>query len=204
MGPPEGPTNSPQNQGTNPWKGRKRPKRRPRMRRCLLKGCDQRYHPRQARQRYCSARCREAARAWSRSKAQEKYRATVAGKGKRNGQSRRYRERVRERKPSEKTRLRRSRGSSLEIFFRSFLRPARVLREVRAPPSIAKTAVLLKGVSARVGACLGAGAALEGEADRVKKIWKQRPPRRRVEAATGLTTSAPRSSRHIDGVGGAG
>ena len=103
MGPPEGPTNSPQNQGATAEKRRKHPVRRPRMRRCLLKGCDQRYHPRQARQRYCSARCREAARAWSRHKAQEKYRATLAGKGKRNGQSRRYRERVRNRKkPSEK------------------------------------------------------------------------------------------------------
>jgi len=106
MGPPENPTNSSPNQGITPWKRRKRPIRRPRMRRCLLKGCDQRYHPRQARQRYCSARCREAARAWSRHKAQEKYRATVAGKGKRNGQSRRYRERVRNRKPSEKEAIR--------------------------------------------------------------------------------------------------
>jgi hypothetical protein len=102
MGPPENPTNSSPNQGITPWKRRKRPIRRPRMRRCLLKGCESRYRPRQARQRYCSARCREAARAWSRSKAQEKYRATLAGKGKRNGQSRRYRERVRNRKPSEK------------------------------------------------------------------------------------------------------
>lgn len=102
MGPPENPTNSSPNQGITPWKRRKRPIRRPRMRRCLLKGCDQRYHPQQARQRYCSARCREAARAWSRRKAQEKYRATLAGKGKRNGQSRRYRERVRNRTRSEK------------------------------------------------------------------------------------------------------
>ncbi len=100
--------------------------------------------------------------------------------------------------------LRRPRGSSVEIVFRSFLRPAGLLREVCAQPSIAKTAVLLAGVPARIGACLGAGAALEGEADRVKKSRKHRPLRRRVEAAAGLTTSAPRSSRHIDGRGGAG
>ena len=52
---------------------------RPRMRRCLLKGCEQRFHPRQARQRYCSERCREAARKWSRWKAQQRYRETTAG-----------------------------------------------------------------------------------------------------------------------------
>jgi hypothetical protein len=71
------------------------------MRRCLLKGCEQRFHPRQPRQRYCSERCREAARKWSRRKAQERYRETAAGQQKRNGQSRRYRERVKSRKPPE-------------------------------------------------------------------------------------------------------
>ncbi len=67
--------------------------------RCLLKGCEQRFRPPQPRQRYCSEQCRKAARAWSRWKAQESYRTTAAGKQKRNGQSRRYRERVRSRKP---------------------------------------------------------------------------------------------------------
>jgi hypothetical protein len=76
---------------------RKRPTRRPRTRGCLLKGCNQRFHPREARERYCSQQCRQAARQWSRWKAQRSYRATAAGKAKRNGQSRRYRERVRKR-----------------------------------------------------------------------------------------------------------
>ena len=80
---------------------RKRSARRPRMRRCLLKGCEQRFHPGQARQRYCSQGCREAARKWTRHKAQQRYRETTAGKQKRNGQSRRYRERVRNRQPAE-------------------------------------------------------------------------------------------------------
>src|ERR1700686_1045551 len=71
------------------------------MRRCLLKGCDQRFCPGQARQRYCSKGCREAARKWARWKAQQRYRETSAGKQKRNGQSVRYRERVRSRKPPE-------------------------------------------------------------------------------------------------------
>jgi len=71
------------------------------MRRCLLKGCEQRFHPRQARQRYCSEGCREAARKWSRWKAQQRYRTTRVGQEKRNGQSRRYRERVKTRKSAE-------------------------------------------------------------------------------------------------------
>ncbi len=95
MGPPESPTSHPENQEGG---RRKRRAYRPRLRRCLLKGCEQRFRPRRARQRYCSEQCRKAARAWSRWKAQEGYRATVAGKQKRNGQSRRYRERVRNRK----------------------------------------------------------------------------------------------------------
>jgi hypothetical protein len=82
--------------GNQRW--RKRTARRPRARRCLLKGCDQPFRPRQARQRYCSAACRESARRWSRWKAQQRYRETAAGQQKRNGQSRRYRERVKSRK----------------------------------------------------------------------------------------------------------
>ena len=93
MSPSENPTKSSDHQGA-----RKRAVRRPRTRRCLLKGCEQRFHPEQARQRYCSERCGAAARKWSRWKAQERYRATRAGQGKRNAQSRRYRERMRSRK----------------------------------------------------------------------------------------------------------
>jgi len=71
------------------------------MRRCLLKGCDQRFCPRQVRQRYCSKQCREAARKWSRWKAQQRYRDTAAGQAKRDGQSQRYRERIKSLKPPE-------------------------------------------------------------------------------------------------------
>lgn len=53
---------------------RKRFARRPRIRRCVLKGCEQRFHPRQVRQRYCSDACREAARKWSQLMAQRRYR----------------------------------------------------------------------------------------------------------------------------------
>ena len=72
-----------------------------RARHCLLKGCEQPFHPRQANQRYCSSACRKAARRWSRWKAQQRYRATPSGKAKRTDQSRRYRERIKTRKPPE-------------------------------------------------------------------------------------------------------
>jgi len=94
MGPPESPTNPLQNQATTSRRPRRGPRRRPRRRYCLLKGCQQRFRPQRARQRYCSDRCREAARRWSLWKAQHRYRRTSAGQQKRNGQSRRYRERV--------------------------------------------------------------------------------------------------------------
>jgi hypothetical protein len=124
MGPPENPTGHPENQEG----GRKRLPRRPRMRRCLLKGCEERFAPRQARQRYCSAECREAAREWSRWKGQERYRATGAGKQQRNGQSRRYRERVKSRKPLEPEAVNAAaRVITTEHFFRSLLRPAWLL-----------------------------------------------------------------------------
>ena len=74
------------------------PGRHPRMRCCLLKGCEGRFRPERAGQRYCSDECRDAARRWSRWKAQQSYRATAAGKERRNGQSRRYRQRVRNRR----------------------------------------------------------------------------------------------------------
>jgi len=100
--PPMGTSESPAVHRENQAAGRrKRLARRPRMRRGLLKGCEQRFHLRQARQRYCSERCREAARKWSRWQAQQRYRATRAGKQQRNGQSQRYRERVHSRKPPE-------------------------------------------------------------------------------------------------------
>ena len=50
MGPPENPTGGLENQEDRP----KRLARRPRMWRCLLKGCEERFPPGQARQRYCS------------------------------------------------------------------------------------------------------------------------------------------------------
>jgi len=157
MGPPESPTSHPENQEGG---RRKRLACRPRSRRCLLKGCKHRFRPRQTRQRFCSQQCRKAARAWSRWKAQVNYRATAAGKEKRNGQSRRYRERVRKRKLPAGEAV----GAAARVitakFFRCLLRPAWLLRGVRTPVAIAAAAILLARVPARDGARLGTRATL--------------------------------------------
>ena len=157
MGPPESPTDHLENQEGR----RKGLARRPRTRSCLLKGCEQRFHPRQARQRYCSDGCRKAARKWSRWKAQERYRESAAGQQKRNDQSRRYRERVKDRKPAEPEAVSEAaRVITTEHSFRSLLRPARLLREIRAPEAKSLAALLLARVQARAGARPRTGAAL--------------------------------------------
>lgn len=136
--------------------------RRPRLRRCLLKGCEQRFHPRQARQRYCSEGCREAVRKWSRWKAQQRYRGTAAGRERRKGQSRRYREHVKSRKPAEPEAVSEpARVITKEHFFRAEVRPAGVLRGLCAPAAKSLAAFLLRRVPARAGTRSGTGAALE-------------------------------------------
>ena len=159
MGPPENPTAHSENQEA--WR-RNPVARRSRTRRCLLKGCEHRFHPRQARQRYCSARCREAARKWSQWKTQQRYRATTAGKRQRNGQSRRYRERVKSRKtPEPEVVDDAARVIATEHFFRSLLRPARLLRGIRVCAAKSLTTLLLACLPARSGARSRPGAALE-------------------------------------------
>jgi hypothetical protein len=159
MGPPESRTRPRKNQAAG------RPKRRarkPRARCCLLKGCEQKFHPRQARQRYCSEHCREEARKWSRWKAQQRYRETAAGQAKRNGQSRRYRERAKSRKPPEPEAVSEAaRVITQEHFFRAHLRSTGLLRGLRAPAAKSLAALLLRVVPARAGAGGGPGEALE-------------------------------------------
>lgn len=117
MGLPENPTGHPENQEP---RRRKRLPRRPRSRRCLLKGCERHYHSRQPQQRYCSEGCRKAARKWSRWRAQQRYRAMTAGKQKRNGQSERYRERVRSRdRPEKEAVVEAARVITEEVFWRA-------------------------------------------------------------------------------------
>jgi len=180
MGPHENPTRQGERQAA---RARKRSSRRPRTRGCLLKGCEQRFRPGHARQRYCSAGCREAARRWSEWKAQQKYRVTAACKQKRNEQSRRYRERVKERKPPEKEAVPEAARVITKKFFRGLLRPARLLRMLCALASIAAATVLFAGMPACDGARLGTRAALAKEARQASaSSWKVAPPATAVSA----------------------
>jgi hypothetical protein len=159
MGLPQRPTDDPKNQETT---RRSRPARRPRTRRCLLKGCEKHFHPQQASERYCSDTCREKAREWSEWKAQQRYRATPKGKRMRKAQSRRYRERVRNRKGQacETARV------SSPNFFRRVLRSTRLLPGIRTHPEITAAKVLLEAVPAGDGARFGAGTTMARAADR--------------------------------------
>jgi hypothetical protein len=69
-----------------------------RLRRCLLKGCERWYWPRGARSHYCSDACQLEARRWRRWRASQRYRASPLGQERRRAQSRRYRQRCRERR----------------------------------------------------------------------------------------------------------
>ena len=165
MGPSENHTRSRKMQAAR----RRKRLPRPRMRRCLLKGCEQDFHPRQAGQRYCSEECRKAARQWSRWKAQRKYRTTVAGKAKRKDQSRCYRQRVKTRKlPEAEAVNEAARVITPEHFFRTQLRPARLLRAVRTATAKSFAALLFTCMPARYGARAATGAALETGADLVR------------------------------------
>ena len=135
--------------------------RRPRMRRCLLKGCEQCFRPRQARQRYCSERCQEAAREWSRWRAQQRYRATTSGKQRRNGQSQRYRKRIQSLKPAQPEAVDEAARVITKNFFRALLRPARLRREIRARAAKSLATLLLASVQTCAGTCRTAGEALE-------------------------------------------
>jgi hypothetical protein len=161
--PPMGLSESPPRGHENQAAGRrKRRARRPRARYCLLKGCEQRFHPRQAHQRYCSECCREEARKWSRWKSQQRYRETTAGPQKRNGQSRRYRERVKSRKSAEPEAVNEAaRVITQEHFFRAHVRPAGMLRTLRTAAAKSLAALLFAGVPASAGASRRAGAAVE-------------------------------------------
>jgi len=174
MGPPESLAQPPKNQAS----GRRKRPTRPRLRRCLLKGCELRFHPRQTRQRYCSARCREEARKWSQWKAQQRYRATKAGQEKRSYQSRRYRERVKSRKPAEpEPDNEAARVITPETFFRSFLRPARLLRGIHTSAAKSLTALLFARLPAGDGARARTGAPLETGADLKPEILIRRRSR---------------------------
>ena len=134
MGPHNHPTSYPEKHTGRP---RKHAVRRPRTRRCLLKGCEQHFHPEHARARYCGSRCRAQARKWTEWKAQRAYRVTAKGKAKRNRQCRHYRERLKTGDASKKTPTARPARVIPKIFFPdSCDRPgcyARFVRQARSP-----------------------------------------------------------------------
>jgi len=160
MGPPENPTRHHEKQVA---RRRKRAAARPRSRWCLLKGCEQRFRPQHARQRYCSEGCRKEARKWSEWKARQVWRASTAGKQKRNRQSQRYRKRVQERKALQKETIPKAARVITKKFFWRLLRPAGLLRVLRALAAIAAAKILLACVPARDGTRLGTRAALATE-----------------------------------------
>jgi hypothetical protein len=108
-------------------KGCPRRARCPRSRLCLLKGCGQVFRPHQPLARYCSEACREQARRWRQWKALRRYRQSPNGKQKRQAQSRRYRERRKERRQSAV--LTAARVIPAKFFF-VFLRPPGLLPRV--------------------------------------------------------------------------
>lgn len=161
---PVGLSESPTRPGKNQAAGRRK-RRRPRQRPCLLKGCEKKFRPRHARQRYCSDGCREEARKWARWKEQQRYRGTAAGKKRRNDQNRRYRERIKRRKPSEpETVAEAARVVPRKYFFRANVRPAGMLRAVCGRAAKSAAALLLQVVPAGAGAGPGTGGALEAGA----------------------------------------
>jgi hypothetical protein len=152
--------------------------RRPRTRCCLLKGCERRYRPQRAGQRYCSDECRQAARRWSRWKAQRSYRATAAGKDKRNGQSRRYRQRVKDRRSAaaEETAPEDARVITHNSS-RSQLRPSWLLRGIRPATALTPSALLFSRVPAGHGTRLATGKPLAPRHATAVEDMSQRQPR---------------------------
>ena len=82
-------------------------------------------------------------------------------KRKRNGQSRRYRERVRNRQPATpEEAVPEAARVITHNFFRPLLRPARLLRGIRPAAALAPPAILFARVPARHGTSLATRAAL--------------------------------------------
>ena len=74
------------------------PCRRARRRKCILKDCECWFQPKQPQERYCSDVCRKEGERWRRWRASQGWRASERGKECRRCQSRRYRERQRQKR----------------------------------------------------------------------------------------------------------
>jgi hypothetical protein len=149
----------------------------PRTRKCLLKGCERWFRPRRASELYCSSKCRQEARRWSRWKAQLKYRATLAGREKRKGQSRRYRERVRNRSQAEPEESPPgARGSSLEIYLITVATAPAAMPDSRDSPDPPPSGSVRTRVGAPwsgSGSASGAGASLSSNSGSGEKPAQQ-------------------------------
>lgn len=89
---------------------------------CLLKGCERWFTPAHPQERYCGAGCRAAAKRWRDWKSQQRYRGTSGGRERRRSQSKRYRERVAERKrPGEAPRRAPERGTRVSVQKKIFM-----------------------------------------------------------------------------------
>ena len=88
----------------------------PRQRLCLLRGCEKLFVPLKRPERYCGGACRAAARRWQLWHTRHTYRRSEKGRERRLEQSRRRRERARERAKTGEASLRvDSSGAWLEI-----------------------------------------------------------------------------------------
>ena len=129
-----------------------------------MKGCEKSFQPSHPQTRYCGVECREAAALWREWKAQQRYRRSEGGRECRQEQSRRRRGRLAERKRRGERRAERRNGaaawviSQQEIFV--LVRPAGLLRGVRAYPPVSDAAVLLAALPASTGTCPRARATL--------------------------------------------
>jgi len=72
------------------------PRCRYRQRSCLLKSCEQPFHPHHPQERYCSPACSQEAARWRRWQSARTYRASEGGQQCRRQQACRYRERQRQ------------------------------------------------------------------------------------------------------------
>ena len=125
MGPDKDSPVRPKNQAIGSL-GCRRRARRPRRRVCLLKGCGRVFRPQQPMARYCCAACGQQARRWRQWKARRRYCQSANGRQKRQAQSRRYRERRKERQAQESATVVAARVIPINFFF-VLLRPPGLL-----------------------------------------------------------------------------
>ena len=159
--------------------GGKRPTRRPRTRACLLKGCERRFRPVAARQRYCSPRMPASGAAVVAVEGAAELpgdgggqRKTPTGKAGVTANASKSGNKRRSQKP-----FRKPRGSSLNNFFRALLRPAWLLRGIRRANRDRRCGASVHGPAGAPwnasGSASGAGARRRGRTGRGSQTERQ-------------------------------